>query len=70
VPRACLLNANVVVVEDGGEGDASEVGDGGFVVAGGKCRALGVAPNYRRITVETPRLHTGAFLFSYVLQVF
>jgi hypothetical protein len=41
VPRACLLNANVVVVEDGGEGDASEVGDGGFVVAGGKCRALG-----------------------------
>ena len=41
MPRACLLNANVVVVDDGGEGDTSDVGDGVFVVAGGKCRALG-----------------------------
>lgn len=40
MPRACLLNA-AAVVEDGGEGDASEVGDGAFVVAGGERRALG-----------------------------
>src|SRR5665647_322621 len=33
-PRACLLTADAVVDHDGGERDATEVGQGVFVVAG------------------------------------
>jgi hypothetical protein len=43
-PRACLLDADAVVGDDGGEDDASEVGDGVFVVAAGDAVPLLEAP--------------------------
>jgi hypothetical protein len=57
---ACLLGAAAVVEDGGGEGDAAEVGDGVFVVAGGdaapsleapEAASGGVAP-FARVGVE------------------
>jgi len=38
--RACLRIADAVVDDDGGQGDAAEVGQGVFVVAGGDAAPL------------------------------